>query len=209
MKCFLSSPLLLFLMLVLLSTAVSSIDEDTMFVYKPETTTASAAIEKDCLGIVEVCQKAKDPFDPEYNDLKSGCTLLKVGNFLESSSLGSSTQFTIFLPTNSAVNRWFVDILGDNEIPTNVVRYVMSSHIIEEQKLDTKDIICKNRKKLDVLNSERPKLECETDIAGNAVTYIKGDRNRRRNYYPRFVNASNPIITCKDNIFLIDDVILS
>lgn len=217
MKFFLPSFLLLFLP-GLPSAAPNGgffkpVADDAVWVWENETTEDAvppAFAAGPCNGVKDICDLAKSN-DSRYEDLKQACNLLYALDYFSSNTLNSVREFTVFLPTNQALNRLWGEIYGyttNQSIPLLKIKSVMQNHIIKDQKFDGTDIICKAR--LGVLNrgAPRPKVECKSDILGNTVAYIKGNGNKNKDTIPRIRDPSNPIVTCKDNIFIVEDVIL-
>jgi len=170
----------------------------------------------DCKGIAEICRQADEGVEL-YEDLKVSCNLLEITDYLTGGTLDSLYEYTVFLPTNLAIDRMFIDILGLEEtnqgIPYQFVKDVFKNHIIKGEKLLGDDFICGDKPNLlvtQILAKKKnwPKISCKKDILGTNVAIIKGPLNTQREFDPRVQDPPNPIITCKDNIFMIENVIL-
>jgi len=169
----------------------------------------------DCEGIAEICRQAEDDVE-DYEDLKVSCNLLETTEYLTGSTLDSLDEYTIFLPTNLAIARLFEDVLGEDETNDGVtfefIKDFFKNHIIKGEKLLGDDFLCGDKPNFLVKEIAKkknwPKISCKKDILGTNVAYIKGPLNTEKEFEPRVQDPSNPIITCKDNIFLIENVIL-
>jgi len=221
MKLFSSLPSLLCLVGILSVADGTPIERDgfyedvpnsSVWAFKPQSAgwAESKRAKENCDNILDICAMARNN-DPSYIRLKESCNLFNVSDFFTDTTLDSENEFTIFIPTNRAINRLFTEQyeFGRNElISINLIRDIMRNHIIKGTKLGSRDIICSDE--LNVLNEDEPKpyIQCKEDIAGNPATYIYGKGNSKP-YIPRFENPIQPIETCKQNIFVIEDAILN
>lgn len=218
MKLLLSSFLIL-LLLDFLSVPVRAnnaaffADKDgtvSIFANDPDTGEESSEIgvQGSCKGIADVCEDAAQG-DWRYQHIQEACWELKRAQFLTHNTLDSDKQYTIFLPDNRAMYRLWEDQYGFSRyqnVDVNLVREIFRNHLVKDSRLEPHDLICKERLKV-LTPGTKPQIRCNTDVTGATVATIKGKANINT-YMPRIIDAGEPIRTCKDIIYVIDDAIL-
>lgn len=197
MKFSLFSPLFL----SLIGTVSVSADPSEIFVYESKPLPANAEINCDSTyhNMAEICAAAQEGI--AFTQFSSFCDLLDFAKFTD--MLGSNNPYTIFAPTNSAVERFFASVYGDKEINRSVLIPILRGSVIEA-KLSTEELVC--GAKPNTQAKRDPVLKCKADIAGNPISYVKGNRNKK-DFTPKIVDPANPTETCTTLIYTVTDLI--
>lgn len=197
----------------------NSVDEDAVYVYEGEVDETAPEIVGNvivsnvasCPGVVDLCVQARNNVN-SFIKFKQACLLLEAAGFLDYNTLDSTSEFTVFLPTNTAITRCFEEVYdyGPNaRIPLPWIQSFLRQHIIKGKKLLGSEIYCHDRLPVTTVGSSKwPKVECKTTILNNHVPFVRGLANRGNEYLPKIRDPDDPIVLCKDNIYVMEDVIL-
>lgn len=122
-------------------------------------------------------------------------------------------KFTLFVPTKDAFVTYYTEVARRSSIPHEELVPILEYHDLEGTVYEPDKLWCK-RKYVTSTNlipggSKPPKIVCQSDIAGNPVTFLRGsDKPSQKVFTPQFENPSEPLRVCNANIYAMSNLVL-
>eukprot|EP00537_Pseudo-nitzschia_pungens_P013105 CAMPEP_0172385668 /NCGR_PEP_ID=MMETSP1061-20121228/3279_1 /TAXON_ID=37318 /ORGANISM="Pseudo-nitzschia pungens, Strain cf. pungens" /LENGTH=303 /DNA_ID=CAMNT_0013114759 /DNA_START=170 /DNA_END=1081 /DNA_ORIENTATION=- len=196
--------------------AASKIQEYQQYVVEEateEATIGKKVVEDPCsipgsITVAEYCMSLTNDNEPLYVWCKSLMDTNLIFRYANRADF-----FTIFAPTRQGFIKYYTEVARVPEVPYEKLVPILEYHDIKGTIYEPNKLWCKKKYSTTTTllagNIKPPKILCQSDIAGEPVTFLRGsDKTSQKVFPPQFEHPGNPVRVCNANIYEMSNLVL-